>query len=188
MPSPDILERDRSGVPVSVYEPGYDTISRLIREAQRITAELNTGYHEEEEVRSLFSQLTGAGVDETFGLLPPFHTDFGKNIRVGRRVFINFDCVFMDRGGITLGDDVLIGPRVNLITINHLIDPNNRRTTVCKPITIEDNVWIGAGVTVLPGITIGKNAIIGAASVVTKDVPPNTIAVGTPAKVVRAIE
>lgn len=81
MPSPDILERDRSGVPVSVYEPGYDAISRLIREAQLITAELNTGYHEEEEVRSIFSRLIGIGVDETFGLLPPFHTDFGKNIR-----------------------------------------------------------------------------------------------------------
>lgn len=188
MPSPDILERDRSGVPVSVYEPGYDAISRLIREAQLITAELNTGYHEEEEVRSIFSRLIGTGVDETFGLLPPFHTDFGKNIRVGRRVFINFDCVFMDRGGITLGDDVLIGPRVNLITINHLTDPNNRRTTVCKPIVIEDNVWIGAGVTVLPGITIGKNSIIGAASVVTKNVPPNTIRVGSPAKAVRIIK
>ncbi len=188
MPSPDILERDRSGVPVSVYEPGYDAISRLIREAQRITAELNTGYHEEEEVRSIFSRLIGTGVDETFGLLPPFHTDFGKNIRVGRRVFINFDCVFMDRGGITLGDDVLIGPRVNLIAINHLANPDNRRTTVCKPIVIEDNVWIGAGVTVLPGITIGKNSIIGAASVVTKDVPPNTIMAGSPAKAVRTIE
>jgi acetyltransferase-like isoleucine patch superfamily enzyme len=94
----------------------------------------------------------------------------------------------MDRGGITLGYDVLIGPRVNLITINHLTDPNNRRTTVCKPIVIEDNVWIGADVTVLPGITIGKNSIIGAASVVTKNVPPNTIMVGSPAKAVRIIK
>lgn len=94
----------------------------------------------------------------------------------------------MDRGGTTLGDDVLIGPCVNVITINHQTAPNDRRTTVCKPIVIENNVWIGAGVTVLPGVTIGKNAIIGAAAVMTKDRPPNTIAVGTSAKIVRTIE
>jgi acetyltransferase-like isoleucine patch superfamily enzyme len=109
----DIFQRELAGEVISLRDPEYPKIAALIAEAQRITAEMNTGYRDPAEVRLLFSRLTGATVDESFWLLPPFYTDFGKNIRVGRNVFINHACEFMDRGGITIGDDVLIGPKVS---------------------------------------------------------------------------
>jgi acetyltransferase-like isoleucine patch superfamily enzyme len=139
-------------------------------------------------VRELFERLTGARVDASFWMLPPFYTDFGKNIRVGKNVFINHGCEFMDRGGITLEDNVLIGPKVNLITINHPVEPSRRRSTFCAPIVIKRNAWIGVGASVMPGVTIGENSIVAANGVVTKDVPANTIAGGIPAKVIRTFE
>jgi hypothetical protein len=129
----DILERDKNGELISLNDPEYYKIRDLIVEAQKITMELNNSYHEAEEVRTLFSRLTGAEVDASFGLLPPFYTDFGKNIRVGKNVFINHACTFMDRGGITIGDNVLVGPKVNLITINHPLDPAKRQSTISTP-------------------------------------------------------
>lgn len=188
MQSKDILERDKSGEQILLNDPEYHKIKDVIIEAQRITAELNNSYHEEEEVRNLFSQLTGMDVDETFWLLPPFYTDFGKNIRVGKNVFINHACTFMDRGGITIEDDVLVGPKVNLITINHPLDPSERQSTISTPIVIKKNVWIGVGATVMPGVTIGENSVVSAAAVVTKDVPPNTVVAGIPAKVIKTLE
>jgi acetyltransferase-like isoleucine patch superfamily enzyme len=109
----DIFQRELAGETISLRDPEYPKIAALIAEAQRITAEMNTRYRDSAEVRMLFSRLTGATVDESFWLLPPFYTDFGENIRVGRNVFVNRACEFMDRGGVTIGDDVLIGPKVN---------------------------------------------------------------------------
>ncbi|GAC1389736.1 MAG: hypothetical protein NVSMB34_01870 [Variovorax sp.] len=123
MQQKDIFERERSGEIISIADPEYHKISDLITEAQKLIAIINTGYHEPAEVRKLFSILTGAEVDESFWMLPPFYTDFGKNIRIGRDVFINHCCEFMDRGGITLEDKVLIGPKVSLVTINHPVSP-----------------------------------------------------------------
>ena len=148
----------------------------------------NSTYRDEAEIRQLFSALTGVEVDETFILRPPFYADFGRNIRVGRNVFINHGCTFMDRGGITLEDDVLIAPKVNLITLNHLMNPAERRSTVCAPITVKRNAWLGLGATVMPGVTIGENAVVAAAALVTRDVPPNTVVAGIPAKGVRQID
>jgi acetyltransferase-like isoleucine patch superfamily enzyme len=127
-------------------------------------------------------------VDPSFWLLPPFYTDFGKNIRVGRNVFINHACEFMDRGGITIGDDVLIGPKVNLVTINHPLDPATRRSTYCAPIHIKKGAWLGASVSVMPGVTIGENAVVAANAVVTSDVPDGAVAGGIPARVIRRID
>ena len=149
---------------------------------------MNTGYRDPAEVRALFSRLTGTTVDPSFWLLPPFYTDFGKNIRVGRNVFINHACEFMDRGGITIGDDVLIGPKVNLVTINHPLDPTRRRSTYCAPIVIGKGAWLGAGVSVMPGVTIGENAVVAANAVVTRDVPDNAVVGGIPARVIRHID
>ena len=123
MQEKDILERERSGEIISINDPEYGKIADLITEAQRIIAKINAGYRTPQEVRDLFSQLTGAAVDSSFWMLPPFYTDFGKNIRVGKNVFINHCCEFMDRGGITIEDEVLIGPKVTLVTINHPIEP-----------------------------------------------------------------
>ena len=116
-----------------------------------------------------------------------FYTDFGKNIRVGRNVFINHACEFMDRGGITIEDDVLVGPKVNLVTINHPLDPAHRRVTYCAPIVIKKGAWVGASVSVMPGVTIGENAVVAANAVVTRDVPDLAVVGGVPARVIKRI-
>ncbi|MCQ4636508.1 sugar O-acetyltransferase [Anaerovorax odorimutans] len=166
----------------------HKMMTKLGHEAMRITAELNGSYHEPEEIRSLFSQLIGRPVDESFRMFPPFYTDCGKNITVGKDVFINTGCRFQDQGGIRIGDGVLIGHNVVLATLNHDFAPENRKTMHPAPIVIGKNVWIGANATVVPGVTIGDNAVVAAGAVVTKDVPENTIAGGVPAKVLRSIE
>src|SRR6476620_11050733 len=188
MQQKNIFERERAGEVISLDDPEYGKIADLITEAQRLIAEINTGYRTPSQVRDLFSQLTGAPVDPAFRILPPFYTDFGKNIRVGKNVFINHCCEFMDRGGITLEDDVLIGPKVNLITISHPVEPSRRRSTFCAPILIKRNVWIGVGASVMPGVTIGENAIVAANAVVTRDVEANTIVGGIPAKVIKTFQ
>ena len=184
----DIFERDLTGEPVSIYDPEFYKINEVIKNTQRLLAELNNFYHTRKEIQELFSRLTGKQVDSSFELLAPFYTDFGRNIEVGRDVFINQNCTFMDRGGITLEDKVLIAPRVNLITINHVIDPKRRRDTESKPIRICKNAWIGANVTITPGVTVGENSVVAAGAIVTKDIPPNSIAAGVPARVIRRIE
>ncbi|WP_228469334.1 sugar O-acetyltransferase [Paenibacillus sp. JNUCC31] len=186
--SKDIFERDRSGEVVSIHDPEFYKIGVAIEHAQKLIAGLNTGYHNAAKVRDLFSQLTGEIVNETFELLPPFYTDYGQNIRVGKHVFINQGCTFMDRGGITIEDHVLIAPKVNLVTINHPVAPSQRRSTVSTPIVIKKGAWIGIAATIMPGVTVGENSIISAGAVVTKDVPANTIVAGIPAKVIKTIE
>jgi acetyltransferase-like isoleucine patch superfamily enzyme len=167
METTDIFERERSGQIISIDDPEYWKIADLIAEAQQVIAEMNTGYRTPQEVRDFFSRLTGVPVHPSFWMLPPFYTDFGRNIRVGEDVFINHGCEFMDRGGITLEDKVLIGPKVNLITINHPVEPSQRRSTFCAPILIKRNAWIGVGASVMPGVTIGENSIVAANAVVT---------------------
>ena len=187
MSSRDIFQRERAGESISLDDPEYPKIAAVITEAQRVIAEMNTGYRDPAQVRELFERLTGNRVDESFWLLPPFYTDFGRNIRVGRNVFVNHACEFMDRGGITIGDGVLIGPKVNLVTINHPLDPARRRSTYCAPIVIEDGAWLGAAVSVMPGVTIGENSVVAANAVVTSDVPSNTVVGGIPARFIKHI-
>ncbi len=155
--------------------------------ALKITMELNSRYHDPAEVRRLFSELIGKPVSEKFGLFPPFYTDFGKNITLGENVFINAGCMFQDQGGITIGDNCLIGHRVVLATLNHDLNPAERASLCPAPIQIGKNVWIGAGAIVLPSVIIGEGAVIGAGAVVTKDVPPMCVAAGVPAKVIRRL-
>lgn len=157
------------------------------QEALRITAQINTGYHEPQELRTLFSQLIGKPVDESFGLFPPFYTDCGKNITIGKHVFINMGCKFQDQGGITIGDGSLIGHNVVLATLNHAMSPQHRSDMIPAPIHIGKNVWIGSNSTILPGVTIGDGAIVAAGAVVNKDVAANTLVAGVPAKVIRTI-
>lgn len=185
----DILQRDLGGEVIDLADPEYPRIAELITEAQQVIAEMNNGgYRDPAAMRELFSRLTGVTVDESFWLMQPFYTDFGKNIRVGRNVFVNHACEFMDRGGITIGDDVLIGPKVNLVTINHPLDPARRRSTYCAPIVIDKGAWLGASVSIMPGVTIGEYAVVAANAVVTRDVPAFTIVGGIPARVIRSID
>lgn len=160
----------------------------LSQEALKITMDLNNKYHSPDEIVEIFSKLTGKNVDKTFRLFPPFYTDCGKNITVGKNVFINACCKFQDQGGIFIGDNCLIGHNVTITTLNHVIEPEKRQGIIPKSVKIGNNVWIGANVTILPGITIGDNAIIGAGSIVTKDVAANTISAGNPAKILKRIE
>ncbi|WP_321869966.1 sugar O-acetyltransferase [Burkholderia ubonensis] len=160
-----------------------------VKRAMAITASLNRlTFNDADEVRALFSDLIGKEVDESFLLIPPFYTAGGVDISVGRNVFVNQNCTFYDLGGLDIADDVMIGPNVSLITTGHPIEPSQRRDfVVAKPIVIERNVWIGAGATIIGGVTVGENSVVGAGSVVTKDVPPNTLVGGNPARVIRSI-
>ena len=160
----------------------------LSQEALKITMEINNKYHTPEEIVDLFSKLTERKVDKTFRLFPPFYTDCGKNIVVGKNVFINSCCKFQDQGGIEIGNGVLIGHNVTLATLNHDERPEFRQNIYPKPIKIGDNVWIGSNATILQGVTIENGAIIGANAVVTKDVPENTIVAGVPARVIKELK
>jgi len=158
----------------------YGRIQRAIRLTERLN---HIPFEEAEGIRQAWSELTGTAVDTTFSLIPPLYCDHGLNIRVGRNVFINQACMLMDIGGIEIGDDVMIGPRVSLLTAGHPLDPGRRRKQiVAAPIVIEQNAWLGGGAIVLAGVTVGENAVVGAGAVVTKDVPPGKLAVGVPAR------
>lgn len=160
---------------------------RQSQTAIRQTMELNTKYHTPEEIVEILSALTGETVDQSVTLFPPFYTDFGRNIHLGKNMFINSCCNFQDQGGIYIGDNVLIGHRVVLATIDHDLNPYDR-TNHCAPIRIGDRVWIGSGAIITKGVTIGDGAVIAAGAVVTKDVPANTVVGGVPAKVIKTIE
>lgn len=160
-----------------------------VKRAMAITAKLNRlTFDDADEVRALFSELIGKKVDESFLLIPPFYTTGGVEITVGRSVFVNQNCTFYDLGGLDIADDVMIGPNVSIITSGHPVEPSRRRAFVlAKPIVIERNVWIAADATVIGGVTVGENSVVAAGSVVTKDVPPNTLVGGNPAKVIRSV-
>ncbi len=183
----DILERDRKGFPVSNREDEIYKIQEIQNRTRQILAELNLKYHNDEDIRHIMEKLTGRTIDESVTVYTPFYTDFGRNIVLGRDIFINSGCTFMDRGTITIGNGAYIGPNANLVTINHDIDPYKRHITYCKPIVLEENVWIGTGATILPGVTIGEGSIIAAGSVVTRDVPPMTVVGGVPARAIKKI-
>lgn len=165
----------------------YEFMNRASDEARRITFELNGAYHSMPEVRDLFARLFGKPVDPSFRVFPPFYTDFGKNITVRKNVFINACCHFQDQGGITLGDNCLVGHNVVFATLNHGFAPEERQSMLPAPIVVGRNVWIGSNSTILQGVTIGDNSIIAAGSVVTKDVPANAIVAGVPARFIRSI-
>lgn len=156
--------------------------------ARKITAKLNSDYHDDKEIRKLFSELIGKEVDESFGLFPPFYTDCGKNIHVGKNVFINSGCCFQDQGGITIGDGSLIGHNVVIATLNHEFNPKHRSDMHPKAVKIGKNVWVGSNSTILPGVTVHDGAIIAAGAVVTKDVEQNTVVGGVPAKFIKKLE
>lgn len=159
----------------------------MSEEARRITFRLNSAYHTPDEVRALLSELFGRQVPASLRVFPPFYTDFGKNIEIGRDVFINACCHFQDHGGVTLGDGCQIGHNVVFATLNHGMAPEDRHTTYPAPIVLGKNVWVGSNATILSGVTVGDNAIVAAGAVVTKDVAADTIVGGVPAKFIRNI-
>lgn len=175
----------KAGTYVAAGSEMHLYMHEMSQRALRYTAEINNSYHTPEELRRIFSELIGKEVDGTFGLFPPFSTDFGQNIFLGKRVFINSGCCFQDQGGIEIGDDVLIGQQTVIATLNHDPDPEKRGGMLPAAVKIGNKVWIGAHVTILPGVTVGDGAVIGAGAVVTKDVPENAVVAGVPAKIIK---
>lgn len=160
----------------------------ICQETVKTCMEINSVYHTPEELVDLMSKLTGKNVDASFRMYPPFYTDFGRNITFGKNVFLNSGCKFQDQGGITIGDNCLIGHNAVLATANHALELAKNRKLNYAPIKICDNVWLGANVTVLQGVTIGEWAVVAAGAVVTKDVEPYTIVGGVPAKFIKKVE
>jgi acetyltransferase-like isoleucine patch superfamily enzyme len=160
-----------------------------VKVATRLSAALSThGMDETEPVRRAFEELTGRAVGDAFTLIPPFYTDYGLNITVGRAVFIGYGCAFTGHAPIDIADEVMIAHKVNLITAGHPVAPEERRAYITgEPIKIDANVWIGAAATVLPGVQIGAGAVVAAGAVVTRDVPPATLVGGVPATVIREL-
>ena len=175
-------------------EPFYNnaeylqTFRAICQETVKTCMELNSVYHTPEEIVELMSKITGKKVDATFRMYPPFYADFGRNITFGKNVFLNSGCKFQDQGGITIGDNCLIGHNAVLATANHSLNPAENRKLNYAPIKICDNVWLGANVTVLQGVTIGEWAVVAAGAVVTKDVEPYTIVGGVPAKFIKKVD
>lgn len=184
----ELLQHFNNGDTVGENPEVIELMRYYSRQVQKITMEINTKYHEPDEMAALFSELIGKPVGEAFGLFPPFYTDFGKNITVGDHVFINSDCKFQDQGGIFIDDGALIGHGVVLATLNHDLDPAKRQQLHPAPIHIGKGVWIGANATITQGVTIGDNAVVAAGAVVNKDVPANVIVGGVPAKVISGID
>lgn len=161
----------------------------LARRAMRLTEQYNqSSVDAGEERRRILTELLGS-IGEGTVIRPPFHCDYGSNLRLGARCFLNFGCVALDVTPITLGDDVLLGPTVQLLAATHPTDADARRAKVeaGRPIVVASNVWLGGGVIVCPGVTIGENTVVGAGAVVTRDLPPNVVAVGNPARIVRSL-
>ena len=181
-----VVERMRRGDLITHTDPDYPELWMEFERTRSLVAELNGTFHTPDEITSLLSEIWGQEQVEV-RMFPPFYTAFGKLTKVGKGVFINFGCTFLDQGGITIEDGVFIAPDVKILTEGHPEEPTRRRTLVTAPVHIGRNVWIGAGAMILPGVTIGENAIIAAGAVVNRDVPANMIVGGAPARELREI-
>ena len=167
-----------------------DSEACKMREAAYITKKVLVQMNnatDPKEIRDLLSQITGGEIDESVAVFTPLYINYGRHTKIGKNVFINFDCVFLDLGGITIEDGVLIAPKVSLLTEGHSISPSERHGLVPRSIHIKKNAWIGANATILQGVTIGENSVVAAGSVVSKDVPDNVVVGGTPAKIIKKI-
>ena len=187
MDSKNIFGRMKAGGAFRLSEPQFVPVMEFVTRTQGLSVQLNAST-DIDEVRVRLSEIIGSPIDKSTRIFPPFYTNFGRFITPGKNVFINHACSFLDLGGINIEDDVLIGPKVNLITEDHPLDPAERQTLLPKPIVIKRNAWIGAGATLLPGVTIGENAVVAAGAVVSKDVPAITVVGGVPAKIIKSID
>lgn len=183
----DIFDRLKAGEPIRLDDPEYPKVWEVVSRTIKLSAQLNAST-DVDQIRERLSEIIGSKIDESTTVFAPFYTNFGRFIQIGKNVFINHACSFLDQGGITIEDEVLLGPRVNLVTENHPFDPADRRALICKPIVIKRKAWIGAAATILPGVTIGENAVVAAGAVVSKDVPANTVVGGIPAKIIKTIQ
>jgi acetyltransferase-like isoleucine patch superfamily enzyme len=180
----DIFQRLLTGKAVPFNDADYYKIGNACSDTRKLLVRLNNEA-DSDEIRKLLSKITASEVDATTMVFPPFQINYGRNTKIGKNVFINFDCVFLDLGGITIEDNVLIAPKVSLLSEGHPVSPNERQSLLAGHIHIRKNAWIGAAATILPGVTIGENAVVAAGAVVSKDVPANTVVGGIPAKQIK---
>ncbi|WP_026464441.1 sugar O-acetyltransferase [Adhaeribacter aquaticus] len=184
---PGIFQRLLNGEAVPFSDSEYFKIVEACNDTRKLLIQLNNE-PDAIEIRKLLSQIMAFKVDATTTIFPPFQINYGRNTKIGKNVFINFDCTFLDLGGITIEDNVMIAPKVSLLTEGHPVSINDRQTLSVGKINIKKNAWIGANATILPGVTIGENSVVAAGAVVSKDVPDNTIVGGVPAKYIKSIE
>jgi acetyltransferase-like isoleucine patch superfamily enzyme len=181
----DIFERLRNGKTIPSNDPEAFRLREASFAIKGLLLQLNNA-SDPAEIRNLLSEITGSEIDESVAVFTPLYINYGKNTKIGRNVFINFDCVFLDLGGITIEDGVLIAPKVSLLSEGHPVSPNERQSLVPGHVHIKKNAWIGAGATILPGVTVGENAVVAAGAVVSKDVPANTVVGGIPARQIKS--
>jgi acetyltransferase-like isoleucine patch superfamily enzyme len=182
----DIFERMLASESIPMNDPEYPKLLEAVTRTMELSAALNASTSID-QIRERLSEITGQQIDRSTAVFVPFHTNFGRHIRIGKNVFINHACTFLDLGGITIEDEVMIGPKVSLISENHPVNPTERKTLDLKPITIGRNAWIGANAVILPGVTVGENAVVAAGAVVTENVPDNTVVAGVPARVIKSL-
>ena len=184
--SKNIFKRLQTGEAVPYSDPGHSQISEAASRTTKLLIELNKTANVE-NVRKLWGEISGTPLDPTTTIQIPVYVNIGKFTRIGKNVYINHLCSMLDMGTITIGDDVLIGPKVNILSEEHPVNPADRKALMVRPVVIKNGAWIGAGATILPGVTVGENSIVAAGAVVNKDVPDNTIVGGIPAKVIKDI-
>lgn len=182
----DIFRRLRSGETIQPNDPEAYKMIEASFVTKKLLVRMNST-DDPAEVRNLLSQITGTEIDESTIVFTPLYINYGKHIKIGKNVFINFDCTFLDLGGITIEDGVLIAPKVSLLSEGHPVSPESRHSLTAGHIHIRKNAWIGANATILQGVTIGENAVVAAGAVVSNDVPDHTIVGGIPAKIIKTI-
>ncbi|SDC96272.1 sugar O-acetyltransferase [Niabella drilacis] len=182
----DIFERLRNGQTIPPGDPQAHKMREASFATKNLLVQMNNSA-DPAEIRALLSKITDSPIDESVAVFTPLYINYGKHTKIGKNVFINFDCIFLDLGGITIEDNVLIAPKVSLLSEGHPLSPQSRHVLVPGHIHIKKNAWIGANATILPGVTIGENAIVASGAVVSKDVPDNTVVGGVPAKIIKSI-
>lgn len=186
MEAKSIFERLQKGESISPEDPQAYKMREASYATKKLLLQMNSA-SDPAVINELLGRITGSEIDKSVAVFTPLYINYGKHTRIGKNVFINFDCTFLDLGGITIEDGVLIAPKVSLLSESHPVSPKNRHTLIPKPIHIKENAWIGAGATILQGVTIGENSIVAAGAVVNEDVPPNVVVAGVPAKIVKEI-
>lgn len=185
--SKNIFERLQAGEAVSYSDPAHSEIGEAAERTTKLLIEFNSTADVEKN-RKLWGKISGEALDPSSMIQIPVYVNIGQFTRIGKNVYINHLCSMLDMGTITIGDDVLIGPKVNILSEEHPVNPAERKALMVRPVVIKNGAWIGAGATILPGVTVGENSIVAAGAMVNKDVPDNTVVGGIPAKVIKKID
>ena len=183
----DIFTRLKEGIPIPMDDEEYFKIGAAVEQTRALNIALNQAVTPE-AIRTFLSEITGNSIHISTRLFTPFTTNFGKHITLGKNVFINHGCSFLDLGGIYIEDDVMIGPGVTISSEGHPVTIKERKALLPSKVHIQQNAWIGAKATILAGVTVGKNAVVAAGAVVTKNVPENTVVAGVPARIIKKIK